>query len=286
MDRYKSVKKASIFGIIGNLFLLIIKSIVGIITMSQAMIADSINSAGDIFSSIMTYVGNKIASKPSDETHNLGHGKAEYIFSLLISISMMAVSVKLLISSIESLYNHENYKFSIFLIIVCIVTIVVKFSLYIYTHRISKQQNNLLIEANAKDHKNDCIVSSFTLISAIMSKFNIMWFDGLVGIGITLWIFYTGIKIFMESFNVLMDKSISIEDKNKVLEIINKHPEVKKIQHFNSTPVGYKYQISFTIYVDGNLSTFESHKIANDLEEEIDKEIDEIYLTVIHVNPI
>lgn len=286
MDRYKSVKKASIFGIIGNLFLLIIKSIVGIITMSQAMIADSINSAGDIFSSIMTYVGNKIASKPSDETHNLGHGKAEYIFSLLISISMMAVSVKLLISSIESLYNHENYKFSMFLIIVCIVTIAVKFSLYIYTHRISKQQNNLLIEANAKDHKNDCIVTSFTLISAIMSKFNIMWFDGLVGIGITLWIFYTGIKIFIESFNVLMDKSISIEDKNKVFEIINKHPEVKKIQHFNSTPVGYKYQISFTIYVDGNLSTFESHKIANDLEKEIDKEIDEIYLTVIHVNPI
>ena len=83
-----------------------------------------------------------------------------------------------------------------------------------------------------------------------------------------------------------MDKSIKEEAKQKVLDIIKKHDEVKKVIHFNSTPVGYKYQISFTIYVDGDLSTFESHEIANRLEKEIDNEIEEIYLTVIHVNPI
>ena len=81
-DRYSSTKTASILGIIGNIFLLIIKAIIGIITNSQAMIADSVNSAGDIFSSTMTYIGNKIASRPRDNSHNLGHGKAEYIFSL------------------------------------------------------------------------------------------------------------------------------------------------------------------------------------------------------------
>ena len=96
----------------------------------------------------------------------------------------------------------------------------------------------------------------------------------------------TAIKIYLESYDVLMDKSISDETKVKVYEIIKKHEEIKKVIHFNSTPVGYKYQISFTIYVDGNLSTFESHKIADNLEKEIGKELDEIYLTVIHVNPI
>ena len=96
----------------------------------------------------------------------------------------------------------------------------------------------------------------------------------------------TAFKIFKESYDVLMDKSISDETKDKVFEIINKHKDIKKVIHFNSTPVGYKYQISFTIYVDGNMSTFDSHKIANDLEKEIDRKIDEIYLTVIHVNPI
>ena len=73
MDRFESTQKASILGIIGNIFLLIIKSTVGIFTKSQAMIADSVNSAGDIFSSLMTFLGNKIASKPSDDDHNLGH---------------------------------------------------------------------------------------------------------------------------------------------------------------------------------------------------------------------
>ena len=88
MDKFKAINYASIVGIIGNMFLLIIKAIVGFMTNSQSMIADAFNSAGDIFSSMMTFIGNKISSKPSDDDHNLGHGKAEYIYSMLISIAM------------------------------------------------------------------------------------------------------------------------------------------------------------------------------------------------------
>ena len=96
----------------------------------------------------------------------------------------------------------------------------------------------------------------------------------------------TGFKIFKESYDVLMDKTISIETKDKVLKIIDEYDEILKINHFNATPVGYRYQVTFSIFVDGNLSTFASHKIANKLEKEIAKKIPEIYLTVIHVNPI
>lgn len=285
MDRYKTTQKASVFGIVGNIFLLIIKSIVGIATKSQAMIADSVNSAGDIFSSLMTFIGNKIASKPRDDDHNLGHGKAEYIFSLILSISMILIAIKLLESSVQALLNPVGYNFSWWLIVVCLVTILTKLSLYLYTHSLAKSQNNILLEANAKDHINDCIVTTFNLIASLLSIKGILWFDGIIGIGISIWILWTGVNIFIESYNVLMDKAISIENKNKVLEIISRHKEIKKIEHFNATPVGYKYQISFSICIDGNLSTFESHEIANKLEKEID-ELDEIYLTVIHVNPI
>ena len=83
-----------------------------------------------------------------------------------------------------------------------------------------------------------------------------------------------------------MDKAISNETKQEVYKIIKQHKEIKRIQHFNSTPIGYMYQISVTIYVDGNLTTFESHEIADNLEKEITKNINEIYLAVIHVNPI
>ncbi len=286
MDRYKSVKTASILGIVGNIFLLIIKGIIGIITSSQAMIADAFNSAGDIFSSFMTFIGNKIASKPYDEDHNLGHGKAEYIYSMLISIVMGFMSLMILKDSLMSIFYNERYDFSIWLVIVCLVTIMVKLFLYIYTHKISKQLNNLLIEANSKDHRNDCIVTTMNLISCLLTLAGIYVFDGIVGTLISIWIFITSAKLFKESYDVLMDKSISDETKQEVLDVINSHSEIKKITHFNSTPVGYKYQISFSIFVDGNLSTFESHKIADDLEKEIASKIDEIYLTVIHVNPL
>ena len=285
MERYKSVKTASILGIIGNIFLLVIKALIGLITNSQAMIADSFNSAGDIFSSFMTFIGNKIASKPRDNDHNLGHGKAEYIFSMLISLAMMIMSIKIFFDSLLSVINNKTYTYSNWLVVVCIVTILVKLALYIYTHKLSKKYNNLLIEANACDHRNDCIITFFNLVSCLLATQNIYWVDGVVGLGISIWIFYTSNQIFRDSYDVLMDKSISKETKEKVLKIVKKHKDIKGMRHFNSTPVGYKYQISLTIFVDGNLSTYESHKIADDLEKEIIKEVDEIYLAVIHVNP-
>ena len=285
-DRFKSVKRASILGIVGYLVLLVIKGIVGYITNSQAMIADSFNSFSDIFSSFMTFIGNKIASIPSDDDHNLGHGKAEYIYSLLISILMLVLAFKSFSSSIIALLINQKYTFSIYLVVVCIITILIKFLLYLYTKNLSKKYSNILLDANSKDHRNDCVITTLNLISCILSIFNIYFIDGVVGIIISIWIFITAIKIFKESYDVLMDKSISDETKQKVLDIIKLHPEIKKIRHFNSTPVGYKYQISFTIFVDGNMSTFDSHKIADNLEDEIEEKLDEIYLTVIHVNPI
>ena len=286
MERFKKARLASILGIIGNIFLLIIKGIIGFITNSQAMIADFFNSAGDVLSSFLTYIGNKISSKPRDDDHNLGHGKAEYIYSMLISIAMILMALKVIIDSVKSLIFKSNYHFSIWLIIVCIITIIIKFLLYLYTNHISKKYNNLLIKANSKDHRNDCVITTLTLTSSILSLYNIYFFDGIVGTLVGLWILYTGIKIFIESYDVLMDKTISKETRDKVLDIVKKHKEIKKTNHFNATPVGYRYQISLTIFVDGNIKTYESHEIADKLEKEILKEIPEIYLAVIHVNPI
>lgn len=286
MERFKSAKIASILGIIGNIFLFIIKIIIGLLTKSMAMIADAFNSASDIFSSFMTFIGNKIASTPSDDDHNLGHGKAEYIYSMLISIVMFILAFKIGKDSITFLINPVEYHYSNWLIIICIITIISKLFLCIYTRNISKKYNNLLIEANSKDHRNDCIITLFNLISCILARKEIYMFDSITGIGISIWIIISAIKIYKESYDVLMDKSISEETKKKVFEIINNHKEIKKVIHFNSTPVGYRYQISFTIYVDGNMSTFESHDIANKLEKEIANKLEEIYLTVIHVNPM
>ena len=285
MKRFKATKIASFLGIFFNLFLFIIKFIAALITSSQAMIADAINSLGDIFSSLMTLIGNKIASKPKDDDHNLGHGKAEYIYSLLISIVIIIVALTLFKDSFESIFNRSNYTFSYLLIIVCIITIVIKLSLFIYTNKLSKSLNSLLLKANSKDHLYDAIITIINLISIFLTNIGIYFVDGVVGVLIALWILISGIKIFKESYDVLMDKAIDNITKEKVLNVVKKYSEVKKINHFNATPVGYKYQISFTIFVDGNMSTYASHDIANKIERELEQ-FDEIYLTVIHVNPI
>lgn len=285
MDRYNSAKITGIIGIAGNIFLLIIKGIVGFISNSQSLIADAFNSAGDIFSSFMTYIGNRISSKEADDDHHLGHGKAEYIYSLLISISMFLISIEVITNVIENIIHKEYLTYSPWLIVVCVITIITKLILFLYTNHLYKKTNNILIQANSKDHRNDIFITTLTLISILTSKIN-PYIDSISGILISLWIIKTSFEIFKESYDVLMDKSMDEETKKEVLEIINRHKEVKKINHFNSTPVGYKYQISFTIFVDGNLTTFESHEIANKLEREIEKKIPKIYLSVIHVNPI
>ncbi len=286
MDRFKAAKNASLFGIVGNIFLFIIKIIVGLLSRSQAMLADAFNSASDILNSFMTYIGNRIASKEADDDHNLGHGKAEYIYSMLISLTMMVLGATIIGDSVDSILNPGKYHFTIWLVVVCIVTILTKLGLYVYTSRIAKKYNNLLVEANSKDHRNDILITSCNLVAAIASLYGFYLLDGIVGLGIAIWIIYTGANIFKKSYDVLMDKTISEETKDKVLKIIDEHDEIYKIQHFNATPVGYQFQVSFSIFVDGNLSTFESHDIANKLEKEIDKRVPEIYLTVIHVNPM
>lgn len=286
MDRYKETKYVGIAGILGNIFLLIIKGFVGFMSGSQAMIADAANSAGDIFASAMTFIGNKIASEPRDEGHNFGHGKAEYIFSFFISLSMIGVAIKLFVDAISSLVFGSKLEFSWLLVLVCITTIIVKFCLYMYAKKVAERHNNILLKSNMKDHRNDCIVTTFTLISILFSLIGWFWVDGVVGLGISVWICYTGIIIFIESYNVLMDISLDKNSTDLIYNLGKNYSEIIKIENLYSVPVGYKYVVVFTIYIDGNMSTFKSHAIADSLEKDILNNIEQIDSVIIHVHPM
>lgn len=283
-ERYKVTQKVGKYGMIGNIFLLAFKAVVAFTSKSQAMIADCINSAGDIFASLMTAIGNKIASEPDDDDHNFGHGKAEYIFSLFIAISMVVVSVKTIIDAILALFNGNDIVFSWWLIVVCIITIITKLCLYIYTKTMYKKYNNILLEASMQDHRNDCVITTFTLISILLSLKGIDWFDSVVGVGISAWICKTGIEIFMESYNILMDKSIDENTKDIILDLIHAYKEIKSVNDISSAPVGYQYVIFLTIAVDGDMTTIESHKLADSLEKNI-SELDKVHKAIVHVEP-
>jgi cation diffusion facilitator family transporter len=284
MDRFKITRLVAILGIIANIFLLSIKLAAGFISHSQAMIADGFNSAGDVFASIMTLVGNSIASRPEDNDHPYGHGKAEYIFSMIISISLMFVSFTIFKSSLSSMINKSAFTVSWFLITVAIITIAVKLSLYLYTSKVGKKLDNLLVLANSEDHRNDVFVTSGTMLGIVMGYFGIRWVDGAVGICISLWIFYTGIKIFISSFKVLMDTNMDTEFKDNTLKLIQSIHGVDHIDSINAKPVGAGFILLVKVSVDGKMSVNESHKIAAEVKEKV-RGIKGIKDAVVHINP-
>lgn len=283
--RYSSIRHVGIFGILGNLILLIIKALAGVVFKSQALIADAVNSAGDIFASCMTYIGNKISSKPVDSTHNFGHGKAEYIFSMLISLSMIVVAIKLIYDSIISLTVDDIVFFSWYSVATCLIAIMIKIFLYKYSGFVLKKYNSILVRANQKDHFNDIIITSCTLLATVLNRFSIFWVDKCVAILISIYILYVGIRLFIDSSNVLMDKAVDSAVKENLEKIILEEEWVKKIDEFYSSPVGDKYYLILTVSVDGNLSTFESHNLADSLEKKLEKE-ENIYKTTVHINPV
>ena len=285
MTRNNLIKNGGIFGIIGNIFLFIIKIVIGIMCKSMSMIADSLNSAGDIFASFMTWIGNRISSVPNDDDHNFGHGKAEYIFSLLISVSMIIISLKLFYDSMISIIIGNKLIFSWKLIIVCLITILVKTGLYFYTRNIYKRTDSLLIKSNMIDHRNDIVITSFTTIAIFLTNFNIYFIDGVVGLGISIWIFITALHIFKDSYDVLMDTSIDSKTKSEILKIIKKYRSIKKIGDFYSIPIGYKYVVVLTVYVNGKMMTKSSHEITDRIEMEVKNSISKIEQLIIHVEP-
>lgn len=281
--RNSSIHYVAISGMIGNIFLLFIKLFVGFISHSQAMIADGLNSAGDVFASLMTFIGNKISSKPYDEEHPYGHGKAEYIFSMLISISLFVVAFNIIKSSIDSLTNHRTFLFTPWLIVVALVTIAIKFGLYFYANRIGHKHNSLLAFANAEDHRNDIFITLFTLLSIVTAYFELYFIDSIVGVAIGIWIAYTGLSIFSSAYYVLMDTMIDQDIKDELFEIIGGIEGVDHVDTITSKPIGLTFLLIVKISVDGNLSIIKGHQIGDQVKKTLlnYNYVDEV---IVHLN--
>ncbi len=282
--RGKATMKVGIIGIAGNIMLFVIKILIALASKSQALFADSVNSATDILSSIMTLIGGKISSEPSDAEHNYGHGKAEYIFSLLISIVMAYLAIKIAYDGTFSLIKGAEFTFSYLLVAVCIITIITKLLMYLYVHKIGVKMDNILILANSQDHINDVWTTTSVLIGIVFALFNIYWVDGVVAIMIATKILFEAIKIFMESYNVLMDVSMPKSDLEKIKDIIANEKEIDHIDKVTSKSVGNEFIVIVKVSIDGNKTVNESHHIVGKLKSEIMK-LKGVYDVIVHVNP-
>ena len=283
--RDSNVKKVSVLGICANIFLLLIKGIIGFVSNSQAMIADSLNSAGDIFASAMSFIGAKVSSKPCDDDHPYGHGKAEYVFSFVISISMIVASIMMIKTSAESIILKSKVKFSWLLLVICLVTIFTKFILFIYTNKKNKETSSILIKASSEDHRNDMFLTIGTLIGIISSYFGLYFLDGIVGILISLWIIFVGIKLLRESYVVLMDTSLDDSTYKDIISFVENDDRILHVDEVLSKPVGNRHIIILKVSMDGDMSLEKAHNIGGKIKEDLMNKFDFICDVIIHINP-
>lgn len=280
----KAAKRVGVIGIIANIFLLSIKFIVGIFFKSQGLIADAINSFGDVFSSIVTFVGGKISEKPADEDHEFGHGKAEYIASFLIGIFMVMVSLETLSSSFIAIINRKPFTFSYLLVIVPIITILIKSVLYCCCYKQSKKYDSLLIVSNAKDHRNDIILSIGVIVGVAFGYFGYYFVDGIIGAIISIVILITGVKIVKAAYDVLIDRCIDVEIVNEMKNRIEQIQGVNHLDSIKSKPTGALHMLIVKVSVDSNMTVKESHNIAAKIRSDL-KTYPNVYDTVVHINP-
>ena len=284
MNRHKEIKLVAVFGIIGNILLLTAKLTSGFLTKSQAMIADGLNSAGDVFASVMPLVGNKISSKPRDKDHPYGHGKAEYIFSMIFSFSLFCVGVNIFKSAYDALLIKQSFLFSPILIIVALGTMLLKACLYIHARLVGRKHNSLLSLANAADHRNDILISFMTLISVITGYYGIYIVDGIVGLLISLWIVFTSFKIFSSAYDVLMDKTLDEKLKAEMIKAVTNIEGIDHIDAIHSKPVGLDFLLMVKVSVDAELTIYEGHNIADMVKERL-MGFPNINDVIVHLNP-
>lgn len=282
-EKVKNVKKVSAISFSFNLLLLVIKMIFGLISSSQSLIADAVNSAGDIVASLVSIIGIKVASKPGDKEHPYGHGKAEYIFAALVGISMIIASITMIKNAILSMMSNSTVNVSIFLILVCVVTILVKFSLMMYSKSQYKKTDSILIRCNMEDHRNDMFVTLGVLIGIICSKFGFYFVDGIIGILISIWIVIVAIKIIYPACLVLIDTQSSFIDEAK--REVQNFKKIKSIDKFYISPVGDKYLAIIEISMDKEKSLSEVHEYIDKIEKKLYEKFKSIIDINIHVNP-
>ena len=243
MCKVNIVKKVSIIGIIFNAFLLIIKLSVGYLSKSQSMLADALHSIEDAISSILSYIGARVSAIPNDFTHPYGHGKAEYIFSFIISITMIIASFTMFKSSLYNIFVPQKIEFSFWLIIVCMINIIIKFILFLYTRKMYKLTKDILIKASMEDHRNDMFLTMSTLIGVTCGYFSMYIIDSVIGLAISLFILYIGLKLFVASYLVLIDTNLGCKQIDDIKMGFKDVSIFLALSEVIATPVGSKYLI-------------------------------------------
>ena len=219
-------KLSGAVGIICNCLLAAGKLIVGHMTSSMSITADGLNNLSDGASSIVTLLGFKLAEKPADRKHPYGHARIEYIAGLTVAVMILFIGLELGKSSVEKLIDPEPIEFSITAAWVLFASILVKLFMMLFNLKMGRRINSNALLATAADSRNDVMTTSAVLAASIVEHFYDVRIDGVMGIAVSLFILYSGIKLAGETMSPLLGEGANPELQKQITDYINGCPMV------------------------------------------------------------
>jgi cation diffusion facilitator family transporter len=278
-------------GLISNVVLAALKTSIGILGYSPALLADGINSTSDVVYYIAVKIFMTQAKKPADKEHPYGHRQLESISAIVVGAFILTTGIAIFLESINKVYelitlSEIGRSASVWALFIAVGTLVLKLGLYFYTKKTANKTHNPTIRALANDHFNDIMAAGAVIIGVIMGRMGFFWMDPAAGAIVAIYIIKTGVEIIMDSSSELMDRIPDHDFGRELRDITLMVDGVKGIEEVGIHRFGPYFTISMTISVAGDISIDEGHDISHKVEQSLLKHFDNGLRNVhIHYHP-
>lgn len=278
-------KLSGIVGIFSNLFLFVIKFVIGTIVHSVSIQADGVNNLTDAGSNIISILSFHLANKPADKDHPFGHERTETIASLFVGILILVLGFETAKESISKVIHPGSIDFRIASVIILLISIIVKFWMYAYNKKLSKTYDSSLLEATALDSISDVCGTTAVLVSTLLSPILHFNLDGYMGIVVSGIILYGAYGLLRDMINSLIGEAPDPELVHNIVDRIMAHPAILGVHDMMLHNYGpNKIFASAHVEVDSSKDIFETHDHIDNIEREV-KENMNIDL-VLHMDPV
>lgn len=276
---------ASVVGIFCNVLLFSVKLAIGLILSSLAVTADAFNNLSDAASSIISFVGVKMAGKPADAEHPFGHGRIEYIAALIVSFLVIEVGFTFFKSSISKIMHPEEITFDPVPFIILILSILVKLWMAFFNNKLGKRIDSKVMLATAADSLGDVITTSATVLSIIICHFTSINVDAIAGLIVSAIVIWSGISIAKDTLEPLIGERVPAELYQKITDIVESYDGIVGTHDLIVHNYGPNRSMA-TIHaeVPNDINIEVSHEIIDKIERDVKKDLN--ILLVIHMDPV
>ena len=287
-DETAIIRKLSLVGIIGNVFLSAFKFIAGIMGNSSAMVSDAVHSLSDVFATFIAFLGVRFGRREADASHPYGHERIESLAAIVLGLILLVTGVGIGWVGLEKILagNYESLPIpGMIALVAAIVSIAVKEGMFWYTRHWARVIRSSAFEADAWHHRSDAMSSIGALVGVGGSMLGYPVLDPIASVVICLFILKQGISIIYDALKKMLDTSCGEQFEEEVRQLVDAENQVERIDMLRTRMFGDKVYIDMEIAIDGSMQLTDAHAIAERVHDDIEHAFPEVKHVMIHVNP-